>query len=339
MSVEKYFDITVIVLTYNSRWEEIKATLNSIYAQKQIKIQIIISDDGSKNNFYNELNTYFLDHKISDYILNLNKDNKGTVKNIASTLQYIQGKYVKLISPGDLLYSDMTLANMCYSLKKHDCCVGFGKVIPYKYEDQICIISHKKNPVCQHLYKNVSNYKQRDIFVDYLLANDTIIGASTIYESDIFNVYICKIKESLVYAEDYVLRLMVFDGIKILFMDYFVVWYEYGCGISTNKNAIWDMRLHQDFVNSDIIIRQCETKISAIQKKYIKFLSICSKYPRLKKILKILYFPKVIFFRVIMKTSTHKKIKSYDTSYLHICMNMNEDVKEKTNNENTICNI
>ena len=49
--MNKVIDMSVIVVTYNSEWEKIKITLNSILRQKNISLQIIVADDGSENIF------------------------------------------------------------------------------------------------------------------------------------------------------------------------------------------------------------------------------------------------------------------------------------------------
>lgn len=321
MRKDNFIDITIIVLTYNSKWEKLVATLNSICYQKNVNMQIIVSDDGSKNNYYDELESFFKEHKISNYFLNLNKENKGTVKNIASTFHHIQGEFVKLISPGDLLYSDTTLKDMCDSLHSSKCSIGFGKILPYNYENKIEVIPLKRNPLCQFLYDN-NNYKSKDIFLDYLVANDTIIGASIIFEREVFIKYMERIRGSLIYAEDFSLRLMVFDGFKIHFMKFFVIWYEYGHGISTTNNSVWGKRLRQDLLNSDKLIKKVNMPLKPMQKKYIKLIISCEKHTQLRQVLKILYFPKTILFYLYMKIGRPQKETDYNLYFINYCMSV-----------------
>ena len=41
-------DISIIIVTYNSKWFELKATIKSVLMQKGINYEIIFADDGSK---------------------------------------------------------------------------------------------------------------------------------------------------------------------------------------------------------------------------------------------------------------------------------------------------
>ena len=44
-------DVSVIIVTYNSDWEKLRLTLLSTVKQRNISIQIIITDDGSEETF------------------------------------------------------------------------------------------------------------------------------------------------------------------------------------------------------------------------------------------------------------------------------------------------
>ena len=61
--------ISIIVLTYNARWKELSATLMSIITQINIKPQIVVADDGSKNNFENDILNLFAKYNFTNYKL------------------------------------------------------------------------------------------------------------------------------------------------------------------------------------------------------------------------------------------------------------------------------
>ena len=46
--------VSVIVLTYNPLKQKLIATLKTKNSQKNVDIQVIISDDGSKENYFEE---------------------------------------------------------------------------------------------------------------------------------------------------------------------------------------------------------------------------------------------------------------------------------------------
>ena len=54
MKIENKYDISVIIVTYNPKWEKLRTTILSILFQKNINIEIIVSDDGSKNNLFEQ---------------------------------------------------------------------------------------------------------------------------------------------------------------------------------------------------------------------------------------------------------------------------------------------
>ena len=49
------YEITVIVCTYNPDLQKLISTLKSVVLQKGVKIQVIVTDDGSSNNYFNEV--------------------------------------------------------------------------------------------------------------------------------------------------------------------------------------------------------------------------------------------------------------------------------------------
>ena len=49
------YAISVVVLTYNSAFDDIKQTILSIVKQKDITFELIIADDGSKENHFEKI--------------------------------------------------------------------------------------------------------------------------------------------------------------------------------------------------------------------------------------------------------------------------------------------
>ena len=81
------YNITVVVLTYNPVWEKLRATLKSIVEQQDVHLQVVITDDGSKNNYFDKVESYFKEIGFDDFKLISNKNNEGTVslKHITQT--------------------------------------------------------------------------------------------------------------------------------------------------------------------------------------------------------------------------------------------------------------
>ena len=51
-------DISIIIVTYNSKWFELKATIKSVLMQKGINYEIIFADDGSKIKWNEKIREY-----------------------------------------------------------------------------------------------------------------------------------------------------------------------------------------------------------------------------------------------------------------------------------------
>lgn len=103
--------ISVLVLTYNPSKQKLIATLKSIIKQENVDIQVIVSDDGSKENYFEEAKEFLEKNNFTDYKFVNCEKNQGTVKNAIRAVGVSNGEYVKLISPGDMFTSNNVLRN------------------------------------------------------------------------------------------------------------------------------------------------------------------------------------------------------------------------------------
>lgn len=96
--------VTILAISYNQE-KYVIDTLNSIKAQTYSNIQLIIADDGSKDNTKQLIREWvpenwpdavFLDHPV----------NMGVTKNLNSGLPYIKGVYYQFIGCEDLMMPD-----------------------------------------------------------------------------------------------------------------------------------------------------------------------------------------------------------------------------------------
>ena len=113
MSKYKY-PITVIVATYNPEWKKLRSTLLSIVTQKNIDFEIIITDDGSNDDYFDKAREFFIKNEISKYRFIKNQINIGTVKNFYNAIKCAGGEYVYGISPGDMFYEETTLEKLYF---------------------------------------------------------------------------------------------------------------------------------------------------------------------------------------------------------------------------------
>ena len=240
------YDCTVVVGTYNSDLRKLHITLLSIIKQRNIYLQIVVSDDGSSNFAKESLEKWFENNSVRDYKIVTSKVNTGTVKNVIRGVRAADAEMVKLISPGDLLYDEYVLYKMVSFMKKENLKLAFGKGAYYSQENDNIRLYDFCNP------KDLEPYKARNklkIQKNYLLYRDYVLGALFITNKMLLLNYLAKIDGLVKYAEDCSVIMMIANGIEIGFLDEFLIWYEYRSGISTNGSNIWAERIRNDNKN------------------------------------------------------------------------------------------
>ena len=272
------YDVSVIVVTYNPQWEAEAATLDSILKQTGISFEIVVTDDGSKDNHFDLVKDYFAKNGFTHFKLVNNPINKGTVRNVYSGLVEARGKYVKTISPGDMLYKNDTLCKWFAFMETNQLAWTFSDVIYYKSIDsKVVPVSVKTHPRNISLYRKGSD---EDIRWQYVALDDIAVGASLMSLRDLQIKYMDEILDKVIYAEDNIWRMMMFDGIVGRFYDDYTVLYEYGTGVSTSKSSVWAERLQNDWENTDKIL-SAGGNIDAFQ---LKMLEACHAKGKIKKL-------------------------------------------------------
>ncbi len=237
------YEVSVILLTYNPNVQSLKHTINSIIKQENISVQLIIADDGSKTFPYKEIENYLNEKAFQDYIIVNNAVNEGTVKNYMSGITRASGKYIKAISPGDFLYDTKCLRKMIDYMEQYVYKLCFGKAICYCKEENQYRCIPCQNPVDLKVYKNRNEKK---ILKNYYIYQDYALGANFIVEKVLLKNSLEKIETVVKYAEDTSVLYMLANGEKIGFFDDYIVWYEYGTGISTQANDKWKRILYNE---------------------------------------------------------------------------------------------
>ncbi len=225
--------VSVIVITYNSQLKKILFTLKTIISQKHKDFEIIISDDGSKVSYKNDILDFFNREKFVSYRYIENKVNVGTVKNIIGALDIAKGEYITIFGAGDGFYNFDSMARIVEYIENTNSEVFFGLMNSYYKNSSgklffrpFClpcgiIDIKKKNSTVQ---KNVVFYK------------DNICGAAICYKSEIIKEYLKKSVDYIKYVEDICVLEMLIDGIDIGLVDEYLFWYEGSSGISNTNN-------------------------------------------------------------------------------------------------------
>ena len=293
------FDISVVIASYNPDYDKLFFTLKSIIVQRGINFEIVVSDDGSQNNYFEDIEKWFKNNTFCDYVLVRHENNMGTCINIYDGVKESNGRYVKTISPGDYLYDETTLLEWYQFMEEKHSKISFGKVLNFHIDTYEGVVLDRVMQRPQVL-KPYSSGNLRKIKNSYLLLNDIPDGAAFIAQKSVLLKYYKMIVNKVKYAEDYAMKLMVLDDIKIDYYDRYVVWYEFGTGISTSKNEVWAKRLKQDYDEINLIIRK-KGKCDVYSRKYIKLLLIQHNNKLFGKIVKYLLFPDVIKTLIIKK--------------------------------------
>ena len=94
--------ISVIVITYNSS-STILETLDSIKRQTYSNIELVVSDDCSKDDTVKKAQNWILDNNINGIVVTTKK-NAGIPANVNKGIKAAKGTLVKIIAGDDILY-------------------------------------------------------------------------------------------------------------------------------------------------------------------------------------------------------------------------------------------
>ena len=296
MMLDEY-QISVVILTYNSDFEKLKLTIESILNQKDCYFEIIISDDGSKVKYSDQIIALFESHNFKDYIFSELPENAGTCQNYYNGVALATGRYIKGISPGDYLHDCHTLSDWYNFMMRNHCRVSFGNSVYYNItNDEAYLLRLRLQPQLDELYLP-NTYNRKKAVLDYIFLLDVPIGASFLVERDLLQEYLTVILGKVKYTEDNIFRIMICDGIPLFHFDRRTIYYEYGTGISTSSNNRWKKIIHDEIALTNSIIVE-----RIMEKNYFdKRLKLLLRTPyRSKKytILKYILFPTLSILKI-----------------------------------------
>lgn len=268
-NMEGKYRVSVLVLTYNSDWEKTKLTLNSIVMQKNIAFELIVSDDGSENNNYELVKSFFEDMNFHEYTLVYNENNVGIIKNVLRALNVASGQYIRLISPGDTLIGENLLYDWCNFLDNSGKKWTFGNVLFTKNS-----LGHPIELVVNtHMPQNVKAY----ITGDELTARYECVikllkphGVSALLDRKLFEKYLIELSGIIKYAEDFAFVFFMLDGYMPAYYPKNVALYECGSGISTNNDETW----HEIMISE----AECVREYIGNKKNYLELLDQVKNY-------------------------------------------------------------
>lgn len=305
--------VSVCVVTYNPDKGKLMETLESIVKQKYDNLQIVLSDDGSKENFFDEAKTLLDGVEFTDYQLLPAADNQGTVKNVEKALLASNGVYIKTISPGDCLTGDTILADWVSHLVSSGRRWSFSDAIYYtRTEDNQRMV----RPQMTHP-QIVDCYVEHDDDAcrwNYIVHKDLALGAAILCERELMLSYLQQITGKVIYAEDNIFRMMMYHGIV---PDYFpeeAVLYEFGFGVSTNGSMVWSQRIQADWEATDNIMLEEGPSEDPLQQKL--FVSLQRKNQKNRLLRKLERYAEKGSIRMIMRRRFHRRMSCGEVYFL-----------------------
>lgn len=143
--------VSVCIATYNGE-SFIKEQLNSILSQLSENDEIIISDDGSKDDTLHIIKA-FNDFRIKVFI---NKNKHGVIPNFENALKHAKGDYIFLCDQDDVW--EMNKVQTCISYLQENILVLHDASLIDKNGNKYCnsyfALRHSKTGYISNLYRN-----------------------------------------------------------------------------------------------------------------------------------------------------------------------------------------
>lgn len=226
--------------------QDLEQTIRSIAAQKNVTIELLVSDDFSVPAVENQREKILkiiepYRESFAQIAVNVNRERIGTVKHVNKIIHQSQGRYLCLLGSGDWLYAENVLADVVATFEAHEqYSICFSKTM-LKLSDSKTELQPGKR-VIRALQKGndaILNLCCRE--VNYLTTIGSFFRRQSLIEFGGFD-------ESYILLEDAPLFLeWMFSGRKIGFLDEITCLHEKG-GVSNRKKT--DVLLQNDSVRT-----------------------------------------------------------------------------------------
>ena len=262
-------DVTVLVLTYHPDPEKLRRTLLSILLQQDVSLEIVVADDGSEDNRREEIVDLFESHGFSDYRLVMNPRNRGTILNVISGLEVAAGEYTKCLSPGDFLAAPDALSGWLRFMREKGSDWSFSEVVNYHMEDgEERISTEMAMPIYAKPYLEGDRNRAR---WNYVVLDDVAPGCAFMGRTELKLRYAKELADAgNKFGEDYLFRVMMFDGVCGDYYPAATVFYEYATGISSGRSKKWTQLLFGEYLRMNRLMADRKGQ-DAFQRKMAKY--------------------------------------------------------------------
>lgn len=269
MPIKENVDVSIIVLLYNADWVKLERTIQSVINQQGINFEVVLSDDGSQNNPDDMVASVMDKYQYTNYKFNRNEKNVGTVKNILSALEYASGKYIYLISPGDMIFDENTMKDFFEFAERNQSMVCFGDYIPYNVlSGRVQTFEGFSHPPAPSVYEHPHSFFESKV---YTLFGGNILGPTFFRKKEYATRYFSLASQSSKYVEDNTsIVFSLAENIPIHHCNRHICWYEQGTGISTGGNGEWQKLLEKDFDNTYTYAKRMYPKDKVVDAAYLR---------------------------------------------------------------------
>lgn len=178
--------VSIVVVTYNNE-NVILETLESIKNQTYKFIELIVSDDNSKDNTVNIVQSWIENNKNHFYNTNLvtSSKNTGITNNIKRGIIESKGEYIKIIGDDILMPNAIEILVNTYENCHGEKIVWVAKMEPFSKENIDLTSNYQFLKLCSNFLK-LSSQKQKKI----LIKNCTISApVAEFFHKDIIKNY------------------------------------------------------------------------------------------------------------------------------------------------------
>ena len=237
--------VSVLLLTYNSSPAQIRRALTAIIEQKEVDIEIVISDDGSARKDFSFLPDFMQRLGFDRWQLLEHPVNRGTVYSCLSAADAATGEYAFTTSPGDFLFDEFVLRDFYQFAQKHNSTIVFGNAVYYNCENgKAALSSPYSQPLRPQHYSIGTPFSHGKTA---FFSGDWVVGACYFRKLPAWRESLKAIAGKIVYTEDTPTTMFLMaQGHRLCYYDRNMIWYEHGTGISTSGDDRWSRLVRQD---------------------------------------------------------------------------------------------
>ena len=182
MSFPKEKLVSVVVVSFHAE-DTIIQTLDSIYNQTYPYIELIVSDDASKDNTVAVARAWMDAHRerFTDCILIANEKNQGVAENLNTGIRAATGTYIKDFGADDLLLPEYLTTHVAYLEESGEDCV-FSDMYAYQMVDGVKQVRDYAPPMGIEFFSASAKDQYRQLLRGNCLFSPTFLATRALYE-------------------------------------------------------------------------------------------------------------------------------------------------------------